>query len=139
LIGRARKGEAKRGSWCRTRETTDHDIWLLSEEYQYFEHIASDKPLSSLTWIDGSKLFAPEVDDELLQMFAKNNKEHKAKRPDIALFNEEGAAVIIEFKAPDVDLQEHVNDLAQYARLLAAKSNGRIKRFYGYLIGGTID
>ncbi len=120
-------------------ETTDHDIWLLSEEYQYFEHIASDKQLSSLTWMDGSKLFTPDVDDELMQMFAKNNMEHKAKRPDIALFNQEGAAVIIEFKAPEVDLQEHVNDLAQYARLLAAKSSGRIKKFYGYLIGGAID
>jgi hypothetical protein len=29
-------------------ETADHDIWLLNEEYQYFEYIASDKPLTSL-------------------------------------------------------------------------------------------
>jgi hypothetical protein len=120
-------------------ETTDHDIWLLSEEYQYFEHIASDKSLSSLTLPDGKKLFDQDIDEELLQMFAKNNTDHKAKRPDIALFNQEGAAVIIEFKAPDIDLQEHVNDLAQYARLLASKSKGKIRKFYGYLIGGKID
>lgn len=120
-------------------ETTDHDIWLLSEEYQYFEHIASDKPLSSLTWLDGTKLFEQGVDEELFHMFSQNNKEHKAKRPDIALFNQEGSAVIIEFKAPDVEIQEHVNDLAQYARLLASKSGGKIRRFYGYLIGGKIE
>ena len=38
-----------------------------------------------------------------------------------------------------MELQEHTNDLIQYARLLAAKSNGKITRFYGYLIGDTIN
>lgn len=64
---------------------------------------------------------------------------HGAKRPDIALFNQEGAAIIIEFKAPDVEIQDHINDLVQYARLLAAKSNGKIKKFYGYLIGNKLN
>jgi hypothetical protein len=75
----------------------------------------------------------------LAELFAHNNKTHEAKRPDIAIFTNEGAAIIIEFKAPDVGIQEHIPDLAQYARLLAAKSNGRIKKFYGYLIGCTLD
>jgi len=120
-------------------EVQDHDIWLLNEEYQYFEHITSDKPLSTLAWVDGDKLFDADVDVELLEMFKKNNDENGSKRPDIALFTAEGAAVIIELKAPDVPLQEHANDLVEYARLLASKSNGRITKFYGYLIGGTID
>ncbi len=51
----------------------------------------------------------------------------------------EGAAIIIEFKAPRVELQEHVPNLVQYARLLAAKSGGKIKKFYGYLIGDCLD
>ena len=38
-----------------------------------------------------------------------------------------------------MSIQDHIPDLAQYARLLAAKSNGRIKKFYGYLIGCKID
>jgi hypothetical protein len=109
-------------------EVQDHDIWLLNEEYQYFEHITSDKPLSTLTWVDGKKLFDADVDVELLEMFKKNNDENGSKRPDIALFTAEGAAVIIEFKAPDVPLQDHANDLVEYARLLASKSNGRITR-----------
>lgn len=120
-------------------EVTDHDIWILSEEYHYFEHIASDKSLASIPWNDGEKLFTEDIDESLEQLFALNNKNHRFKRPDIAIFNQEGSAIIIEFKAPGVELQEHTNDLIQYARLLAAKSNGKITRFYGYLIGDTID
>ena len=45
----------------------------------------------------------------------------------------------IEFKAPGVSLDEHDNDLMEYATILAAKSNGRLKKFYGYLIGDTIN
>ena len=122
-----------------SNETSEHDIWLLSEEYQYFDYIASDKPLASLTLPTGDRLFVPDVDDDLLQAFRQNNKENLAKRPDIALFSEEGAAIIVEFKSPDVELQDHSNDLIEYARLLAAKSEGKISRFYGYLIGGKIN
>lgn len=122
-----------------SKETRDHDIWLLNEEYQYFEYIASDKPLKSLRWPDGNAIFDPDIDDSLAALFARNNADHQEKRPDIALFTQEGAAIIIEFKSPDVEIQEHIPDLAQYARLLAAKSNGRIRKFYGYLIGCKLD
>lgn len=120
-------------------ESIDHDIWVLSEEYHYFKHISSDKSLATIPWKNQEKLFESDVDDSLEKLFAENNQDHKLKRPDIAIFNQEGAAIIIEFKAPGVELQEHTNDLIQYARLLAAKSNGKISRFYGYLIGDTIN
>ncbi|KAA8733788.1 type I restriction enzyme HsdR N-terminal domain-containing protein [Acinetobacter qingfengensis] len=120
-------------------EIIDHDIWLLNEEYHYFEHIASDKPLSSFTWKNNTKLFEPDIDESLESLFRKYNKDHSKKRPDIAIFNDEGSAIIIEFKAPKEPLQEHIPDLVQYSRLLAAKSGGRIKKFYGYLIGNTLD
>lgn len=122
-----------------SRDSVDHDIWILNEEYHYFDHIASDKPLASIPWNDQAKLFSPDIDASLEELFKKNNTEHQMKRPDIAIFNQEGSAIIIEFKAPGVPLQEHIADLAQYARLLAAKSNSRIKKFYCYLIGDTID
>lgn len=121
-----------------SNDTVDHDIWILSEEYQYYDHIASDKALSSISW-EGGKLFDADIDESLEKLFRHNNEVHRLKRPDIAIFSKEGAAIIIEFKAPGVELQEHVNDLAQYARLLAAKSGGRIKRFYGYLVGDSMD
>ncbi|KHA65203.1 hypothetical protein [Sphingomonas sp. Ant20] len=122
-----------------SRETADHDIWLLSEEYQYYDYIASDKPLSQIEWDDGGKLFDPNIDAELAETLRRRTKDHSAKRPDIAIFGEEGSAIIIEFKAPSVPLDEHIGDLSRYAHLLAAKSNGRLKKFYGYLIGDTVD
>lgn len=51
----------------------------------------------------------------------------------------EGSAIVIEFKAPGVELSDHLGDLMEYSQLLAAKSKGRLKRFYGYLIGDTIN
>ncbi|GAA5001465.1 hypothetical protein GCM10023206_03950 [Acinetobacter puyangensis] len=120
-------------------ESIDHDIWILNEEYHYFEHIASDKPLSSFTFKGNKKLFESDIDESLEALFKKNNQDHSKKRPDIAIFNEEGSAIIIEFKAPNEPLQDHIPDLVQYSRLLAAKSGGRIKKFYGYLIGNTLD
>lgn len=34
---------------------------------------------------------------------------------------------------------EHVGDRIEYYHLLAAKSNGRIKMLYGYLIGNRVN
>lgn len=119
-------------------ETSDHDIWLLSEEYQYYDYIASDKPLAQIQWADGEKLFEPGIDDELAATLRRRADENGAMRPDIAIFDKEGSAIIIEFKAPGVSLDDHIGDLSEYAHLLAAKSNGRLKKFYGYLIGDTV-
>lgn len=122
-----------------SRETGDHDIWLLSEEYQYYDYISSDKPLSQIEWNDHSKLFESEIDEEFDNVLRRRAEEHGAKRPDIAIFDKEGSAIIIEFKAPGVSLDDHIGDLSEYAHLLLAKSNGRLKKFYGYLIGDTIN
>jgi hypothetical protein len=122
-----------------TLDTKDHDIWLLNEEYQYYEYIASDKPLASIQWGDGEPLFEPDVDAELARILQANAEDNSAKRPDIAIFCKEGAAIIVEFKAPNVSLDDHVGDLMEYSQLLAAKSRGRLKRFYGYLIGTSVN
>lgn len=120
-------------------QTTDHDIWLLSEEYQYFDYIASDIPLSKLKWSDDQNLFEEDTDAALAAVMKKNVEDNAAKRPDIAIFNKEGAAIIIEFKSPGESLDNHVPDLMEYSQLLAAKSKGRLKKFYGYLIGDTVN
>ncbi len=122
-----------------SRETADHDIWLLSEEYQYYDYIASDKPLSQIDWSDHSKLFASDIDQEFEAVLRRRSEEHGAKRPDIAIFDKEGSAIIVEFKAPSVNLDDHIGDLSEYAHLLLAKSGGRLKKFYGYLIGDSIN
>jgi len=122
-----------------SNDSVDHDIWLLNEEHHYFDHISSDKSLASIPWSEEKKVFEEDIDKHLEEIFAQNNEIHRLKRPDIAIFNEEGAAIIVEFKAPGVALQDHTNDLIQYARLLCAKSHGKIRKIYGYLIGDTID
>lgn len=117
----------------------EHDIWLLSEEFQYYDYIVSDRPLSAIELPGGQPFFDPDIDDELAKILASRADENKSKRPDIALFTEEGAAVIVEFKAPKVSMDNHVGDLSEYAHLLAAKSGGRLRRFYAYLIGDTLN
>jgi hypothetical protein len=120
-------------------EVTDHDIWLLSEEYQYYDYIASDKPLSQIRWVDDQPLFESDVDAEWEALLQRRSDEKRAMRPDIAIFNAEGSAIIVEFKAPGVSMDEHIGDLSEYAHLLAAKSNGKLRKFYGYLVGDTIN
>lgn len=122
-----------------SRESEDHDIWILNEEYQYFDYIASDIALSKITWEDGSNLFADDIDDELSKILQTNYQNNSSKRPDIAIFSKEGSAIIIEFKAPNVSMDSHIGDLMEYSQLLAAKSNGKLKKFYGYLIGKTVN
>lgn len=121
-----------------TTDEVDHDIWILNEDYNYFDYIASDKKLSQMK-LDGASFFSSDIDAELEKVHKKNSDENKAKRPDIAIFRKDGAAIIIEFKAPNVSLDAHVGDLMEYAQLLAAKSNGKLNKFYGYLIGTTVD
>ena len=120
-------------------EVTDHDVWLLSEEYHYYDYIASDMPLASIVWNDNEKVFESDIDEEFRELLARRADENGAKRPDIALFSKEGSAIIVEFKAPGVSMDDHVGDLNQYAHLLAAKSGGKLRRFYCYLIGDTLD
>lgn len=120
-------------------EVADHDIWLLSEEYHYYDYIASDLPLSKLTWDDGSKIFSEDIDQGVQKILEKRTDENRGKRPDIAIFSKEGSAIIVEFKAPGVQMDEHIGDLQEYAYLLNAKSGGKLKRFYGYLIGDTVN
>ena len=117
-------------------EVEDHDVWLLSEEYHYY--IASDKPLSQLK-IGNDAMFDDGVDKEIDALFGRINEENRNLRPDIAIFHKEGSVVIVEFKAPGVSLDEHDNDLIEYANILAAKSRGQFDRFYGYLIGDTVN
>ncbi len=120
-------------------EVSDHDIWLLSEEYHYYDYIASDLPLSKLTWDDGSKIFSEDIDQGIQEILLKRADENGGKRPDIAIFSKEGSAIIVEFKAPGVQMDEHVGDLQEYAYLLNAKSGGKLKKFYGYLIGDSVN
>jgi len=122
-----------------SEEIDEHDIWILNEEYHYYDYIASDQLLSNMEWDGSEKLFESDVDNELSEILQRNYQSNSKKRPDIAIFSKEGAVIIIEFKAPGVDMSNHTGDLMEYAQLLAAKSNGKLKKFYGYLIGTEVN
>ncbi len=122
-----------------SKDVTDHDVWLLSEEYHYYDYIASDMPLAKLKWEDGSDIFSSDIDTEMQTLLNKRSKDNSGKRPDLAIFNKEGSVVIVEFKAPGINMDEHIGDLTEYSHLLAAKSGGKLKKFYGYLIGDSVN
>lgn len=122
-----------------SKEVADHDVWLLSEEYHYYDYIASDKPLSKIEWPDKTAIFDDDIDEELSKLMAQISDDNKGCRPDIALFHEEGSVVIVELKAPGVSIDEHENELFKYATVLASKSKGKLRKFYGYIIGDTIN
>jgi hypothetical protein len=118
---------------------SDHDIWLLSEEYQYYDYISSDKPLSQIKWSNDEMLFEGGIDEQFERILCERSDANGSLRPDIAIFSKEGSAIIVEFKSPGVSVDEHTGDLSEYAHLLAAKSKGRLKKFYGYLMGDTVN
>lgn len=120
-------------------ETADHDIWLLSEEYQYYDYITSDVPLASIKWNDNTNIFESDIDEALQEVLTKRTEDNAGKRPDIAIFSKEGSVIIVEFKAPGVSTDEHIGDLSEYSQLLAAKSGGKLRKFYGYLIGDSVN
>ena len=117
----------------------DHDMWLLSEEYHYYDYIASDMPLAKIAWEGNQNVFESDIDQKFQDLLERRADDNRIKRPDIALFSKEGSAIIVEFKAPGVPLDEHIGDLSEYAHLLAAKSRGKLRKFYCYLIGDTIN
>ena len=76
-----------------------------------------------------------KYNDEIENFLKENYDDNKNKRPDVCIFHQEGAVVIIEFKAPDVDLSSVHGQADEYANILACKSNGKLKNFYTYIVG----
>ena len=118
-----------------SKEVLDHDVWLLSEEYQYYDYIASDKPLSQIKWANDETVFDDDVDEALEALLSKIVSDNSGCRTDIALFHEEGSVVNVEFKAPGVSIDEHENERFKYATILASKSKGKLKNSMDTLLG----
>lgn len=119
----------------------DSDLWLINEEYIYFKGFSESK-LDDVK-IGDDYFFKRETDmnDEEKEYKHKNNKDAGDRRPDVLLFPKEGKCIIIEFKAPDVDVSNHLNQINRYARLINNLSTNKIiiNTYYGYLIGESID
>lgn len=120
------------------------DLWLFDDQFLYFKG-TSEYKLDKIC-IDGTKLIKEKLTKEEEEYKIRNTYDDKKKdrgvlRPDIFLYPEEGKCVIIEFKAPDVDVSEYLDQITLYASLINNLSDDKFKinSFYGYLVGENID
>ncbi len=110
-----------------------NDLWILDEEFLHF-HGCSDLPLKQIQDSQGNNLLEDIPDEKIMELGLNIDR-----RPDIFLFVEEGKCVMVELKAPDVDLTDHLNQMTKYCNLIANYSNQKLDRFYCYLIGEKIN
>lgn len=117
----------------------ESDLWLIEEEFIYFKGY-SEFQLDKIE-IDGIKLFKDSFTEEVNQYLNSLKEKRLTKRPDVLLFPQEGKCIIIEFKAPDVNVAVHLNQVNLYANLIRnyTNDNFEITTFYGYLIGESIE
>lgn len=120
-------------------DTNNSSLWLLNEEFIYFSGI-SESRLCDVE-INGEKVFRQEITEKELEYLHEFGEERENLRPDILLFPSEGKALIIEFKAPDVNPSKYVTQIQNYASLLLnyCEPNFPLKSFYGYLVGENIE
>lgn len=115
------------------------DLWLISEDYIYFKGSSEDKLLN--LEIDGKRVFREALTEEEGAFVNKYDLNKLNRRTDVLLFPQEGKCIIIEFKAPDVNVGDHLTRVSNYASLILnfAKPEFPIDTFYGYLVGENID
>ena len=124
-------------------DTKDSDLWLLDDQYLYFDG-CSEKLLDKIE-IDGVKLIKEELTEEeksyKVRQLGDKMIDVGHRRPDILLYPTEGKCIIIEFKAPDVDVSEHLDQINKYAMVINNLSNDNFKihSFYGYIVGENIE
>ena len=94
----------------------DSDLWLIAEEFIHFEGVSEAK-LKDITYKD-KKIFDKEFSEDDKRYLNSLGEKRLEKRPDILLFPQEGKCLIIELKAPDVNVSEHLTQIDFYASLI---------------------
>lgn len=121
----------------------DSDLWLLDDQYLYFEG-CSEKDLDKIE-IKGTRLIKQKLSNEeqayKIRQLGEKTVDVGNRRPDVMLYPAEGKCILIEFKAPDVDVSEYLDQLKKYAMVINNLSDEKfqIHAFYGYLIGETVE
>lgn len=125
-------------------DTESSDIWLLDDQYLLFNG-CSEKQLDKIE-VNGVKLLKENLTDEERAFKIRHNMDGGEidtgiRRPDILLYPEEGKCIIIEFKAPDVEVSMYLSQINKYAMMINNLSDDslQIHAFYGYLIGENIN
>jgi hypothetical protein len=122
-----------------TNDPESSDLWLINEEFIYY-HGYSDIMLSQIEY-KKERIFKDELTEEEKKALNAGGENRLSKRPDVLLFPDEGKCVLIEFKAPDVNVTDHLAQIDKYASLILnyTKKKFDLKTFYGYLIGESIE
>ena len=118
----------------------DSNLWMIDEEYIHFEGVSEGK-LDKILF-RGEPLFKDVLtSEEKDYKIRTDGTDVGKKRPDILLFPEEGKCIILEFKAPKVKVDEHLDQITQYATIIHALSSEKypFHSFYGYLVGENED
>lgn len=117
----------------------DSDLWMINEEFIYFKGVSESK-FEDIEY-NGKKIFDKEFSEEDKRYLNSLGEKRLTKRPDVLLFPEENKAIIIEFKAPDVNVSEHLTQIDFYASILLNYTIDELQltTFYGYLIGEDIE
>ena len=117
----------------------DSDLWIINEEFIYFKGVSEAK-FEDIEY-NGKKIFDKEFSEEDKRYLNSLGEKRLTKRPDVLLFPEENKAIIIEFKAPEVNVSEHLNQINFYANILFNYTieELRLTTFYGYLIGEAVE
>ncbi len=117
----------------------DSDLWIINEEFIYFKGVSEAK-FENVEY-NGKKIFDKEFSEEEKRYLNSLGEKRLTKRPDVLLFPEENKAIIIEFKAPDVNVAEHLTQIDFYASILLNYTidDLQLTTFYGYLIGEEIE
>jgi hypothetical protein len=122
-----------------SNDPENSDLWLINEEFIYYKGY-SEGMLSQIK-IGDKNLFKKEFTEEEENALKANGHDRLKRRPDVLLFPDEGKCIIIEFKAPDVDVTKHLAQIDQYANLILnyTEDGFLFKTFYGFLIGEAIE
>ena len=115
------------------------DLWIINEDFIYFQGISESK-LSDIKF-KGENIIRKDLREDEILFITSLGENRLHKRPDILLFPQEEKCIIIEFKNPDVNVSDHLNQINNYATLLRNFSIPELKltTFYGYLIGEKIE
>ena len=115
------------------------DLWILDDQYLYFSGY-SDNELNKIM-VGGKHLLKQNLNQEEAAYQLRQNKDIGDRRPDVLLFPSEGKCIIVEFKAPDVDVSGHLDQINRYAMTIhnLSEVGFEFNTFYGYLIGEDVD
>jgi hypothetical protein len=119
-----------------SNDTSNNDIWLLSEDYMYFNG-ASNISIKNIQYQGYNIIRNDNLTNEESEYLTDQDSSTLGRKPDILLFPSEGKCIIIELKAPEVDVSKHLSQINLYASMIYnfQKEGYNINKFYGYLIG----